>query len=263
MQTINTDPNLGITAMDGRAYFSLGSSLWSQLTGGHGKETYTYSPPGQPWPSGEMGTMTLKKWDDDWYSAKLRLERALGFGTYEQSITVGKGAGMTTTFYLCEHDRDGGKGAQEIDFEFSGNCNPQQNPCGTQFVHTNVWRNSGQSYQHNKLWSGNPPHPLPDSTAHREDKAYRYKLVWEPDHVEWFVDRRDRGTGYESLRRHNMSQFGYREDLLYPFISFWKGWSPDDSPFCPATPDTVFQAYYYESLAFTPSKNNRITQVGA
>jgi hypothetical protein len=111
MQTINTDPARGITVVNASAYFSLGSPLWIQLTGGpFAKYTYSYAPRGQGWNDGEMATMNMARWGnnpkDEWYSASMRLDMALGFGAYEQSIKVGVGSGVTTTFYLSQKDAD-------------------------------------------------------------------------------------------------------------------------------------------------------------
>src|SRR5712671_4068856 len=106
MEIINTDSTLGITVANGSAYFSLGSTLWHQFTDGwFAKETYKYSPPGGGWKDGEMATMNMANWNKDgkWSSAKMRLDRALGFGAYEQSIKVGKGSGVVTTFYLSKY----------------------------------------------------------------------------------------------------------------------------------------------------------------
>ena len=58
----------------------------------------------------------------------------------------------------------------------------------------------------------------------------------------------------------------YDESLCYPFIGFWKGWAPDGSPClngqdasgnCGAS-GPCYQAFYFQSLKFTPSANNRI-----
>jgi hypothetical protein len=279
MQTINTDPALGVTVKDGSAYYSLGSSLWTQLTGGpHAKDTYSYSPPGSPgWKDGEFATMNMAKWDTNWYSAKMRLEKALGFGTYEQSIKVGQGSGVITAFYLSQHDIDQ---IQEIDFEFSGNCtgdNTPENPCGTACVQTNVWNNKKQDPQYpTKLWAGNEfpdRNHMPNNTQGWGFDVYRYKINWGPDLVQWFVDRTGRGNDYKFLREVDISLFGYKEDLLFPFISFWwdekNGWSPDGSKFkygedaeghCGAS-GKCYQAFFFQSLKFTPSQSNRITRL--
>jgi len=282
MQIINTDPALGVTAKDGSVYYSLGSNLWTQLTSGpHAKDTYSYSPQGGPgWKDGEFATMNMAKWDTNWYSAKMRLEKALGFGTYEQSIKVGKGSGVITAFYLSEHDVDQ---IQEIDFEFSGHCNPLSSPdytCGTAFVQTNVWHNGQQFPFPDKLWVHDEPQPppYPDSTQGWGFNVYRYKIDWGPNVVSWFVDRSGSGTNYKFLRSHDISKFDYQEQLLFPFISFWvdvkdgvPGWSPDGSKFDfgqSATGDCgpsgkCYQAFFFQSLKFTPHKSNKITRIGS
>jgi beta-glucanase (GH16 family) len=277
MQTINTDPALGVTVKDNTAYYSLGSNLWRQLTvGWFAKETWHYSPPGPPpaWKDGEFATMNMRDWDKNhnWSSAKMRLEKALGFGTYEQSLRVGKGTGLVTTFYLSEYDRDQ---HQEIDFEFSGNCNPPSDPdhdkfCGTAMVQTNVWDPRGTNKQfpyYNKLWSGKelPPKPLPDTTEGWGFDVYRYKIDWQPKTVQWSVDRTGKGTNYTFLREHDVSSFGYKEELMYPFFSFWPGlgWSPDGSKFDPNQPDKLYQAFFFQALRFTPSASNKITRIGS
>ena len=50
--------------------------------------------PGDGWNGGEMATMNMAKWGrGGWYSARMVLSMALGFGQYEQSIKVGSGSG--------------------------------------------------------------------------------------------------------------------------------------------------------------------------
>ena len=93
----------------------------------------------------------------------MRLSIALGYGQYEQSIKVGKGAGVCTTFYLSQYDEDK---LQEIDFEMSGNCNPGQTPCGTQTVLTCVWwQQKKYLQQFTPLWVGAQPSSMPDTTS--------------------------------------------------------------------------------------------------
>ncbi len=57
---------------------------------------------------------------------------ALGRGTYEQSIKVGAGKGLITTFYLSEVKNRNFKERldklQEIDFEASGYCAHPETP---------------------------------------------------------------------------------------------------------------------------------------
>ena len=204
-------------------------------------------------------------------------EKALGFGTYEQSIKVGKGSGVITAYYLSQHDVDQ---IQEIDFEFSGHCDPLSSPtytCGTAFVQTNVWRTVGPKHEQfpfsDKLWSAekepHQPPPYPDSTQGWGFDVYRYNIDWEPDTVSWSVDRAGRGDTYTFLRSHNISEFGYQEQLLYPFISFWwddqNGWSPDGSKFDFGKSATgecgpsgkCYQAFFFQSLRFIPQQATR------
>ena len=258
MPTFKTDPDLNITVENGVRYFSLGSNLWTQLNGvkykdGSTPPTYAYSPPDSDKDKFEFATMNMVDWNQDgnWSSAKMRLEMALGYGTYELSIRVGKGSGVITTFYLSKYDEDG---QQEIDLEFSGHCaqpNTAENPCGTASVSTNVWKNDGKGGQDplypTKLWghpmpNSPPPSPLPDNTEGWGLKVYRYRIIWEPSEnekgeiekwVTWDIDRSGTGNNYEMIRNKNMTEYKYEEKLLYPFISFWpsKGWSPDGSPF--------------------------------
>lgn len=277
MQTINTNPAQGITVVNGSAYFSLGSNLWTQTTQGQfAKYTYSYAPPSPSWDNLEMATMSMARWggnpEDKWYSACMRLEMALGFGAYEQSLKVGAGSGVTTTFYLSEQKVDK---LQEIDFEFSGHCNQPGQLCGTSSVWTNVWWQGQQYGQATPLWTGNtPPSPMPDSTQGWGKSVYRYKLDWEPNMVKWSVDRTGIGNSYEVIRSQEMSLIGanYDERLCYPFISFWTGdWNPDGSPFLKGKDATAkcgdsgacYQAFYFQSLKFTPSSRNQITKIGS
>ncbi len=225
--------------------------------------------------------MNFVDWNQDgnWSSAKMRLKKALGYGDYELSIKVGKGSGVTTTFYLSERDRDQ---YHEIDLEFSGHCtlpNTPENPCGTACVQTNVWQDTKQFPVYpTKLWSGGfpPPVPLPDNTQGWGFTVYRYKITWDQEQVSWWVDCFT-GNGYILLRSHDISKFGY-PTLLYPFISFWTGWTPDGSPFLNGQDATAkfklpvnkygnavdapcYQAFYFQSLKFTPSKANKITKL--
>jgi hypothetical protein len=135
----------------GKAYFSLGSNLWKQLTGGSGGKTWSFEGT-KDWPWKEHAKMILAEWEPKaWYSAQMRLEMALGYGLYRQTIQVGKGSGLCTTFYLCERDTTH---VHEIDFEFSGHCYPptREKPyCGTATVWTNVFPpDHGET---TKLWS--------------------------------------------------------------------------------------------------------------
>lgn len=274
MQIINTNPVQGITIVNGSSYFSLGSPLWTQLTGGsYAQYTYSYSPPGQGWDGGEMATMNMANWGQQgsWYSAKMRLEMALGFGAYEQSIKVGVGSGVTTTFYLSEYDQDQ---LQEIDLEFSGHCYTPGQLCGTSSVSTNVWWQRTQyAITATPLWTGStPPSPMPNTTQGWGASVYRYKIDWEPNLVSWSVDLTGTGNSYQVIRSQDMSVVGaYNEALCYPFISFWQGWTPDNSPFLSGQDATgncgasgaCYQAFYFQSLKFTPSSSNQITRLGS
>ena len=287
MQTINTDSAQGIGVGNGSAYFSLGGALWRQCTEGpYAKATYSYAPPGHGSDNVEMATMNMARWDnkeEKWYSASMRLDVALGFGAYEQSLKVGVGSGVTTTFYLSEEKADR---LQEIDFEFSGHCNnPGQydkpgkcnepgKVCGTSSVWTNVWWEGNQFGQTMPLWNdGTPPSPIPDNTQGWGKSVYRYKLDWEPDIVKWSVDLTGIGNSYQVIRSQKMDAIGaYDERLCYPFISFWNDWTPDGSPFDKEGKDATakcgesgacYQAFYFQPLKFTPSSRNQITRIGS
>jgi hypothetical protein len=256
-----------VTVAGQSVYYSLGSPAWTNLTEGpYAPFTYGYSPPGGGWAGGEMATMNMANWGGAgaWYSAKMRLGVALGFGQYEQSVKVGSGSGVTTTFYLSEFKQDK---FQEIDFEFSGHCTAGASPCGTQSVQTNVWWQGRQYPVVSPVWTGAPPHPLPDTTSGWGADVYRYRIDWEPGTVTWSVDRTGSGNGYVVIRTQDMATVGsYDESRCYPFISFWQGWTPDGSPFldgadapgtCGAS-GACYQAFYFQSLKFTPSANNRL-----
>jgi hypothetical protein len=279
MQTINTDSAQGITVKNGSAYFSLGSPLWRQRTEGEfAKYTYSYAPRGHGWDDGEMATMNMARWgnnkEEKWYSASMRLEMALGFGAYEQSLKVGVGSGVTTTFYLSEENADK---LQEIDFEFSGHCDKPGELCGTSSAWTNVWW-QGNQYNDGKptpLWTGSTkPSPMPDTTQGWGRNVYRYQIDWEPDIVKWSVDLTGTGNSYQVIRSQEMSAIraAYDETLCYPFISFWNGWTPDGSPFDNKGKDATamcgesgacYQAFYFQPLKFTPSSRNQITRIGS
>ena len=265
-ETVSWDED-GVGIVGDSVYFSLGSKLWTNLTGGgYASATYSYTPPGS---DVEFATMNMANWGQQgaWYSAKMRLAKRLGFGKYEQSIKVGKGSGITTTFYLSEWDKDK---EQEIDFEFSGHCDPAQDPCGTQFVWTNIW-GPNQGDQHGvpeNLWSGNSNKPsYVDSTSGWGNDVYRYMIDWEPDVVTWCVDRTGTGDHYEMIRAQYLDEIGvqYDKSLLVPFISFWQGWTPDGSPFLNGQDASgncgpsgkCYQAFYFQPLKFTPSAKNR------
>jgi len=209
----------------------------------------------------------MAKWGQQpaWFSAKMRLAKRLGFGKYEQSIKVGKGSGVTTTFYLSEWDKDG---EQEIDFEFSGHCDQSHQPCGTKWVWTNIWgpKKGTQHGVRSNLWSGKEP-SYADSTGGWGKDVYRYMIDWEPDVVTWSVDRTGSGNKYEVIRTQNLNEIGvhYDESLLAPFISFWQGWTPDGSSFLNGADASgncgpsgkCYQAFYFQPLKFTPSAKNR------
>jgi len=98
-QLLKSDPANGVGVAAGSVFFSLGSTHWQNLTGGsYAAATFDYSPPGgKAWADGEMATMNMANWGGEgkWYSAKRRLNLALGYGTYEQSLKVGVGSGVT------------------------------------------------------------------------------------------------------------------------------------------------------------------------
>jgi len=264
-QLLKSDPANGVGVAAGSVFFSLGSTHWQNLTGGsYAAATFDYSPPGgKAWADGEMATMNMANWGGEgkWYSAKRRLNLALGYGTYEQSLKVGVGSGVTTTFYLSEAERDR---FQEIDFEFSGHCGDQK-PCGTQFAWTNVWREGSQYGLPSPLGAG-----APDTTSGWGFTVYRYKITWEPDAVTWSVDIGGKGDRYVDIRTQPMGDYHYVEALCYPFISFWTGWTPDNSPFTGGSGAThdcgtsgrCYQAYYFQPLRFTPSGRNKQVTLG-
>src|SRR4029453_9008559 len=191
MPQLKSDLANGVDGAGGSVYFSLGSTHWQNLVGYKPEATYSYSPATKD--NVEMATMNMAKFGTDgkFYSAKLRLGVALGFGRYEQSIKVGKGSGICTAFYLSEWDKDK---LQEIDFEMSGYCDQKREPCGTQSVLTCVWNGNGkQNYiSFTKLWGGDKPTELIDTTSN----VYRYMIDWEPDTITWSVDRTGSGKNY-------------------------------------------------------------------
>jgi hypothetical protein len=251
---LRTDPANGVTVAGGSVYYSLGSPHWAQMNRSpSAKYMYAYAPPGGGWDKGEMATMNMANWDGDgkWQSACMRLKVALGFGKYEQSIKVGAGGGVTTAFYLSEYDAPNDERKdqlQEIDFEFSGHT--------TRKVQTNVWWNKQQDYEISELPA--------DCTKGWGFDVPRYQIDWEPDVVTWSVDPDGSGTKYQRLRRVEKSEIGrYVESLCYPYISFWAGWTFDNSPFNPAVDAKsncheggCYQAFFFQSLKFTPSKSN-------
>jgi Glycosyl hydrolases family 16 len=267
---IKTDRDRGVRSEGGSVYYSLGSPDWQNLTGGPSAQyTYTYFPPGHGWDDGEYASMCMADWGNEgaWFSAKMRLNVALGFGAYEQSVLVGVGSGVTTTFYLCEKDTDGN---QEIDMEFSGHCYPGNTPCGTSSVWTNFWWNKQQSGQATPLWTGStPPTPLPNTTKGWGYEVYRYKIDWTEELITWSVDLTGTGENYVVIRSQVMTGMPYNESALFPFISFWQGWTPDGSPFlkgadaqgdCGAS-GKCYQAFYFQSLKFTPAPSNQAVKL--
>ncbi len=258
---LRNDPASGVAVAGGSISFSLASTHWKNAA-----PDYTYST--GKWERGEFSTMNMAKWagQNEWYSAQLRLDVALGFGQYEQSIKVGVGSGITTAFYLCEYDeaqKQTKPQSQEVDFEFSGHT--------TDKVQTNVWRpdhNPPSQYPAvSPLWTGDRPSPPPDCTAGWGQNVYRYKLDWEPDTVAWSVDRTGSGDHYMEIRKQDMAAIGrYNESLCYPYLSFWCGWAFDNSPFlkgidAPAQAGEsgpCYQAFFFEPLKFTPSANNTL-----
>ena len=286
MPDLRTDPALGITVSAKTAWISLASPKWEQRAKGWFKDlTLDYKGAGQPWQDVEWAMMHMVDWDGNghWSSAQRRLDMALGFGRYVLSIKVGtgtppgSGSGLTTTFYLCGKDAIGPQGGQEIDLEFSGH-----HPNGTSWVWTNIWHNKQQYGERTNLWSGAPPNPLPNSTqgcwppeGGDPRNVYRYMIDWEPKTVTWWVNRVGHGDNYEKIRTQDVRDFQYREDQCYVFISFWNsqegGWSPDGSQFDPSSAQdqiTVkgksvpcFNAFYFQSLEFTPGPENKITRL--
>jgi hypothetical protein len=146
-QVLKSDPANGVTVMGRSVFYSLNSTHWQNLTQHNASATYSYTPPIPANGNVEMATMNMAKFgtDNKFYSAKLRLGVALGFGQYEQSIKVGKGSGICTAFYLSQYDKDQ---IQEIDFEMAGHCDPNQKPCGTQSALTCVWSTRTQGTQY-------------------------------------------------------------------------------------------------------------------
>ncbi len=268
MPQLKSDPANGVTVVGGSVYYSLNSTHWQNLAGYNPKATYSYSPPRPENGNVEMATMNMAVFGTDkkFYSAKLRLGVALGFGRYEQSIKVGKGSGICTTFYLSQYDQDQ---IQEIDFEMSGHCDQTQEPCGTQSVLTCVWWNHVQhTIADTKLWVGDKPTDLIDTTSGWGTSAYRYMIDWEPDTITWSVDRTGSGNNYVMIRTQPMAAIGtYKESLCYVFISFWPYYSPRGDKFLNGQDTTTkcgdsglcYQAFFFQSLKFTPSaKNNRL-----
>lgn len=259
------DPTRGVTVEGKTVYYSLGSPHWKNMNRSPlAPATYHYSKPGESWDGGEMATMNLADWANDgkWSSALMRLDVALGFGKYEQSIKVGAGSGITTTFYLSEYDPGQDKPKdqnQEIDFEFAGHI--------THNVQTNVWWQGQQFPVLSPLWSGDQPNSLPDSTSRWGGDVYRYRIDWEPKIVRWSVDRSGSGTRYDVIRTQDMTSVGtYDESLCYPYMSFWTGWTPDGTKFQNGADAAAkcgesgpcYQAFYFQSLKFTPSDNNKL-----
>ena len=62
---------------------------------------------------------------------------------------------------------------------------------------------------------------------------------------------------------------GYNESLCYVFISFWSTYSPHGTAFLSGTDATAdcspsgpcYQAFYFQSLKFTPSADNRLVSL--
>jgi hypothetical protein len=268
-QLLKNDPEHGVGVAGGSVYFSLGSTHWQNLVGWNPKATYNYSPPSPNNDNLEMATLNMAKFGTDgkFYSARLRLDVALGFGRYEQSIKVGKGQGICTAFYLSQKEKDQN---QEIDFEFAGHCNKDAKPpCGTQGVWTNVWWGGKQYPNMTPLWVGTPPTKLPDTTSGRGKGVYRYMIDWEPETVTWSVDLTGTGNSYVAIRTQAMAGIGrYDESLCQVFFGFWPGFSPGDGSEFQNGNDAetecdkygrCYQAFLFQPLKFTPSAtNNRL-----
>src|SRR5262249_27546523 len=211
------------------------------LTAYNAAATYHYSPPMSQNGNVEMATMNMGKFGTDgrYYSAKMRLNIALGFGRYEQSIKVGKGSGICTTFYLSQHDVDK---VQEIAFEMSGLCQPEQKPCGTQSVLTCVWYppQTQITIPDTKLWVGDTvPNPIPDTTGGWGLNVYRYMFDWDLEVLTWSVDRTGSGNNYTRIRTESMKDRGYDQSKLHVFMSFWAYYSPRGDAFLEGRDGTV------------------------
>jgi hypothetical protein len=267
---LKNNPKSSVHVVGKPEYYSLGSPEWTNLNASPYKSaTWNYTPPGVGnFQNPEFATMNMANWGrlGAWHSATMRLNKALGFGRYEQSLKVAVGSGTITTFYLSEFKTDQ---QQEIDFEFSGN-----HPSGTKSVWTNVWWKGQQ--KGNMSWLGaKSGEGSPDSTQGWAKNVYRYMIDWEPDIITWSVDVTGTGNSYVTIRTQDMSNVGkYDESLCYPFISLWtswkdgkQGWSPDASPFLEGRDaagkegnyaDPCYQAFYFQPLKFTPSANNKL-----
>jgi Glycosyl hydrolases family 16 len=270
--TINSDPAQGVFVdlKSGSVEFALNDNLWIELTGGpYAGAVSNFCPASQC--KQDLLTMNMANWgnQDAWYSSSRALKKALGFGTYEQSIKVGAGKGLITTFYLSELG-DNGKPVdqmQEIDFELSGYCNDPGNAhkCGTASAWTNVWWEKQQKAEWTLL---KPQVPTPNTSTH----VYRYKIDWQPSRVVWWVDT---GAGYVLIRTFtqnddpNIKINKYVESKCNIFISFWHAdfLGSNCSPPEGATGDCgasgkCYQAFYFGPLRFTPSPENTITRLG-
>ena len=254
---VKTDPATGVAVVRPSVYYSLGSPHWKNMTRGpFAPYTYHYSKPGEGWKDGEMATMNMANWGGagKWYSALMRLDVALGFGQYEQSVKVGVGKGVTTTFYLSEYNQADDKPKdknQEIDFEFAGQT----------IVQTNVWKPGGKEEQFSFKYD-----KLEDSTGGWGFNVYRYRIDWEPATITWSVDVSGSGNSFVPIHSQDMASVGrYEESLCYVYISFWQGWTPDGSKFdgedakanCGES-GACHQAFYFQPLKFTPSNSNTL-----
>jgi hypothetical protein len=108
---------------------------------------------------------------------------------------------------------------------------------------------------------------MPDTTSGWGTNVYRYMIDWEPDTITWSVDLTGSGNNYVTIRTQQMAEIGlYNESLCYAFISFWGYYSPRSDKFLDGEDATAdcgasgrcYQAFFFQSLKFTPSANNRL-----
>ena len=263
---LKNDPERGV-AVDGKSiYYSLGSPHWINLTGGpFAQFTYQYSKPSESTKNLEMATMAYARWGGgkDWYSALMRLDVTLGFGSYEQSIKVAKGGGVTTAFYLSQYDevkKDRLDKEQEIDLELSGGDTKQ--------LQATMWKKQTQDTRKVvPLPQDTRPGRVTDVTSGWGPDVYRYKILWEPNLVTWSVDLTGSGNNYVVIRNLDVPKdFDYKESLCYPYMSVWGPWTFDGSKFLEGADAPTkcgesgpcYQAFFFQPLKFTKSDQNRL-----
>ncbi len=264
---LRTDRANGVAVAGTSIYYSLGSPHWLNMTEGpFAQYTYQYSQPSKNTKDLEMATMSLARWGggQDWYGALMRLGVKLGFGNYEQSIKVAKGGCVTTAFYLSQYNETTKKRLdqqQEIDLEFSGSDSKQ--------VQTTVWKRGTQD---SRRVVPVAPGKETNVTSGWGPDVYRYGISWERNVVTWSVDLTGSGNHYTPIRSLDVSNdFNYDESLCYLYMSLWTGWSFDASKFqegadaegkCGES-GPCYQAFFFQPLRFTPSKDNTlVTLVG-